>query len=79
MGYDNTNKHVLWNIVTEMILRVKEKTTCPVCGSLGAVIDEFGYVECRRCLFYGQPRSKARRDEFGDEIDNNERRTEWAW
>lgn len=57
----------------------KAITTCPACGSSGASIDEFGYVECRRCLFYGQPRPRTRRDEFGDEIDYNERKAEWAW
>jgi hypothetical protein len=53
--------------------------TCPACGTSGASIDEFGYVECRRCLFYGQLRSKVPRDEFGDEIDYNEHEAEWAW
>lgn len=51
---------------------------CSCCKTKGE-LDTLGYLKCNACGFYGNPKRKTRIDEFGDEIDVNERKADWAW
>ncbi len=45
--------------------------TCKMCGA-NMRKNVFGNQECTRCHYEESPKSRVRRDAFGDEIDVNE-------